>query len=84
VARYVAKNDLKVPVYSNLSPETLKTYKLASTPQTIVISPEGKILQNWVGAYGGTQKSQVEACFHTTLPGLIAVPESSSAKTDGS
>src|SRR6266480_5398132 len=47
---YVAKNELKLPVYSGLSPETLKTYKLGSTPQTIVISPEGKVLQDWAGA----------------------------------
>jgi peroxiredoxin len=67
---YIAKNNLKLPVYSGLSPETLKAYKLGSTPQTIVISPEGKVLQDWVGAYVGDQKSQVEAFFHVRLPGL--------------
>ena len=70
LSEYVAKNDLKLPVYSSLSPETLKTYKLGSTPQTIVISPEGKVLQDWTGAYVGEQKSQVEAFFHVTLPGI--------------
>ena len=73
--QYVAKNDLKIPVYSGLSSETLKTYKLGSTPQTIVISREGKVLQDWVGAYVGDQKSQVEAFFHVTLPGLRDVPK---------
>ncbi len=67
---YVARNELKLPVYSSLSPETLKTYKLGSTPQTIVISPEGKVLHDWVGAYVGEQKSEVEAFFHITLPGI--------------
>lgn len=70
LADYVTKNALKLPVYSGLSPETLNTYKLGSTPQTIVISPEGKVLQDWVGAYVGDQKSQVEAFFHVTLPGI--------------
>jgi peroxiredoxin len=65
---YVARNNLKFPVYSGLSPETLSTYKLGSTPQTIVISPEGKVLRDWVGAYVGDQKSQVEAFFHVSLP----------------
>ncbi len=77
---YVAKNDLKLPVYSGLSPETLKTYKLGSTPQTIVISPEGKVLQDWTGAYVGEQKSQVEAFFHVTLPGLRELPKAEAAK----
>jgi len=70
LAEYVAKNDLKLPVYSGLSPGTLMTYKLGSTPQTIVISSEGKVLQDWAGAYIGDQKSQVEAFFHVTLPGI--------------
>jgi peroxiredoxin len=79
LAEYVAKNDLKLPVYSGLSPEALKTYKLGSTPQTIVISPEGKVLQDWVGAYVGDQQSQVEAFFHVKLPGLRPVPTPTSA-----
>ena len=65
---------------SGLSPETLKTYKLGSTPQTIVISPEGKVLQDWVGAYVGDQKSQVEAFFQVTLPGLRELPKAEAAK----
>jgi len=80
LGEYVAKNDLKIPVYSGLSPETLKTYKLGSTPQTIVISPEGKVLRNWMGAYVGDQKSQVEAFFHVTLPGLRELPKAEAAK----
>jgi len=67
---YVAKNDLKLPVYSGLSLETLKTYKLGSTPQTIVVTREARVLQDWSGAYVGDQKSQVEAFFHVSLPGL--------------
>jgi peroxiredoxin len=80
LAQYVAKNDLKIPVYSGLSPETLKTYKLGSTPQTIVISTEGTVLQDWVGAYVGAQKSQVEAFFHVSLPGLRELPKREAGK----
>jgi peroxiredoxin len=70
LAQYVAKNDLKLPVYSGLSKETQEAYKLGGTPQTIVISVEGRVLQNWMGAYVGDEKSQVEAFFHVTLPGI--------------
>jgi peroxiredoxin len=83
LAQYIAKNDLKLPVYSELSPETLKTYKLGSTPQTIVISPEGKVLEDWAGAYVGDQKSQVEAFFHVSLPGLRDLPKAEAAKEKG-
>ena len=56
----------------HLSPETLKTYKLGSTPQTIVISSEGKVLQDWARAYVGEQQKQIEVYFHVSLPGLRA------------
>jgi peroxiredoxin len=80
LAAYIGQNNLTLPVYSGLSPETLKTYKLGSTPQTIVISPEGKVLQDWTGAYVGDQKSEVEAFFHVTLPGLRELPKAEAAQ----
>jgi peroxiredoxin len=70
LAQYLSKNELKLPVYSGLSDETKRIYKLSGTPQTIVISPEGKVLEDWVGAWAGDQKSQVEAFFHVALPGI--------------
>jgi peroxiredoxin len=84
VNEYVTKNKLNFPVYSGLSPETVKTYKLSGTPQTIIISPEGKVLQDWAGAYVGDQKSQVEAFFHVTLPGIAVAPKPTDAKAGGS
>ncbi len=80
LAEYVAKNDLELPVYSGLSMDTKAAYKLSSTPQTIVVSPEGRVLQNWMGAYVGDQKSQVEAFFHVSLPGLKELPKEEKAK----
>ena len=76
LAEYTAKNELKFPIYSGLSTETKQAYKLTGTPQTIVVSPEGKVLQNWMGVYVGDQKTQVEAYFHVSLPGLRSVPSS--------
>ena len=80
LAAYIEKNELKLPVYSGLSAETLKAYRLGSTPQTIVVSPEGRVLQDWVGAYVGEQKSQVEAFFHVRLPGLRELPKAEAAR----
>jgi len=76
LSKYVAKNELRIPIYSGLSKEMERAYGLGGTPQTIVVSPEGRIVQNWVGAYVGGQKSQVEAFFRTSLPGLIPAPQS--------
>lgn len=70
VKDYVSKNNLSLPVYSALSEETKQEYKFGSTPQTLVISPNGKVLQNWEGAYTGQQQSEIERFFDVTLPGL--------------
>lgn len=80
LAEYVAKNKLKLPIYSGLSTEAVKQYKLGSTPRTIVISSEGKVLQDWAGAYVGDQKAQVESFFNVTLPGLRELPNAETAK----
>jgi peroxiredoxin len=69
---YVAKNQLSCPVYFNPAEEALREYKLGSTPQTIVISSEGKVLKNWVGAYTGEQQMEVEQFFGISLPGITA------------
>jgi peroxiredoxin len=66
---YVASNHLDIPVYV-ASKDVQKQYRLGVTPQTLVISPEGRVLKDWAGAYAGQQKSQIEHFFHLKLPGL--------------
>jgi len=56
-------------------PETLKTYKLGSTPQTIVISAEGKVLQDWVGAYVGESEGPSRSIFSCELAGAAGAAE---------
>ena len=55
VARFVGKSRSHVANTLRLLQlsETIKAYKLGSTPQTLVISRDGKVLKNWVGAYVG-------------------------------
>jgi len=80
LTEYVAAQGLTLPIYTRLSLESLKIYKLGGTPETIVISPEGRVLRNWMGAYVGGQKSQVEAFFHVSLPGLKELPKEEKGK----
>lgn len=70
VRDYAAKNQLDLPVYFNPSDEATREYKLGSTPQTIVISRDGKVLKNWLGAYTGPQQAEVEQFFGVSLPGI--------------
>jgi peroxiredoxin len=68
--KYVADHQLTFPVYTDIPKELGEAYKMGGTPQTVVISPQGQVIQNWVGAYAGDEKSQVEAYFNITLPGI--------------
>lgn len=79
---YIANHSLTIPIYTGLSDETKKKYRLGGTPQTIVISTEGRIVKNWIGAYASDQKSQVEAFFHVSLPGLRELPKAEAKVVD--
>lgn len=69
---YVAANHFTFPIYKNPTPETIRALGLESTPQTIIISPDGRVLRSWVGAYGESLRPEVEAYFGIKLPGLTA------------
>lgn len=69
---YIDSRALNFPVYSKLSKETLQTLKFVSTPQTMVVSPEGRVLKNWVGAYGKGLRPEIERFFGVQLPGITS------------
>ncbi|MEO7658773.1 MAG: TlpA disulfide reductase family protein [Pyrinomonadaceae bacterium] len=67
---YVAKQNLRFPVLMDPSPNTVLAYKLGGTPQTIVVSKEGKAVKNWNGAYMKNLQRDVENYFQVKLPGV--------------
>ncbi|MGH9721054.1 MAG: peroxiredoxin family protein [Bryobacteraceae bacterium] len=76
LAEYVTREALNFPVYHQPPEKVIASYKLRSTPSTIVISPEGKVLRSWTGAYSGEVQKQVEELLHVSLPGLRDAPVS--------
>jgi thioredoxin-related protein len=69
LSEYLRSHQLDFPVYKQPSKEAIKQLDLGGTPQTIVISSQGKVLKNWVGAYGST-KPEIETYFGVQLPGV--------------
>lgn len=67
---YFGERSPKFPVYAGLTKETVQTLGLGGTPETIIVSPEGKILKVWSGAYIANLQPEVEAFFGMDLPGL--------------
>lgn len=69
---YMVGSRLNFPMYTRLTSETIQSLGLGGTPQTIVISPEGRVLKNWRGAYIEHSRPDVEAYFGIRLPGLTS------------
>jgi len=70
LAGYVDSHHLDFPIYRKVSPESIEMLGLASTPQTIVIGSDGKVLKNWVGAFTSRVQPEIEQFFEVHLPGL--------------
>lgn len=75
VDAYVAAHRFDFPVYHHLDPSMRGAYGLGTTPQTIVVSADGRTLKNWVGAYTGAREKEIESFFQVSLPGLISTSE---------
>ena len=67
---YAVRNNLNFPIYTELQFAVTRQYKMRGTPQTILVSPEGRVLRNWPGAYVGARQHEVEDYFHIQLPGV--------------
>jgi peroxiredoxin len=68
--QYIATKDFQFPVYARLSVDTLRAYKLGGTPQTLVISNDGRVQGNWMGAFTGDTRTELETFFKIKLPDL--------------
>jgi hypothetical protein len=67
---YLTDKQIDMPVFLNPAEQSRSQYRLGPTPQTIVVSPDGKIIGNWIGAYNGVQEAEVVKFFGVNLPGL--------------
>jgi hypothetical protein len=75
------RRGLDFPVYYEPSLATYKSYKLGGTPHTIVISPDGKVMNDWAGAYNAELRPEVEGFFGVSLPGIKPMSVEASGQT---
>jgi len=64
---YLAEQPHNFPIYTDPSGAARLLYGLSGTPQTLVLSPEGKLVMLWRGAYNGENARQVEEFFGVNL-----------------
>ncbi|MGH9478705.1 MAG: TlpA family protein disulfide reductase [Terriglobales bacterium] len=69
---YLAANSLKfTALIRDLPAAELGQLRLGVTPQTIVVSPAGVVLQDWRGAYTGPVEQGAGRYFGIRFPGLL-------------
>ncbi len=73
-------DSLGFPVVFEIAPESRESYKFGGTPQTLIVSPEGMVIRNWIGAYAQGLNREVEAYFGLKLPGLVEAQASNSSR----
>ena len=69
-ADYMKESEIDFPVFVEPAPGSRAVYGLGSIPQTVVVSPEGKVVKNWVGAYYGSLRDEIGAFLFVALPSL--------------
>jgi peroxiredoxin len=66
---YIERENLQLPIYSEIRSDIRQVYQFGGTPETIVVSPDRKIIKIWSGAYEDRLKSEIEKVLKIHLPG---------------
>jgi hypothetical protein len=61
---------LKLPIYTGIDDQAAKAYRLRSTPATLIIGTDNKIIRVWSGAFAGQVKTELEQFFDVSLPNV--------------
>jgi len=69
---HLQRTNLPFSIYHSPSLEVSQTYRFGRTPQTLVISPEGRVIKNWFGVYGNlygkTRNLKLKVFFKSNCP----------------
>lgn len=69
VGKTIEKHNLAFDVVGGLKVPDRRALGFTGTPQTIVVSREGRVLRAWTGAYGDRIRAEIEEYFGVVLPG---------------
>jgi peroxiredoxin len=70
-AAFIRDRHIAFPILTGFSKQTLQSFGLGGTPQTLVISPEHRVLKTWSGAFVSRQAKTVERFFDVQLPPAV-------------
>jgi peroxiredoxin len=70
VQKYLEAAHHEAHVVTDDDADIRRTLKLTGTPETILVSPSGRVVKNWEGAYSGATQREIESYFGVRLPGI--------------
>jgi hypothetical protein len=70
VPAYMENTAIPLTIVTGLDATTRAAYRFSGTPHTVVVGPDGRVIDSWLGAWDGAQARAVSARFGATLPGL--------------
>jgi hypothetical protein len=65
---YLARHSFAFPVVTDVTDIAKGAYQLSETPETLVVSPRGRVLNIWRGAFVDPNKKEIERFFSVRLP----------------
>jgi hypothetical protein len=71
---FVQARQLDLELVGGLTKESMDELGPGPTPHTLVVSRDGVVSHEWLGAFTGRTQRQIEALFGVSLPGLRDVP----------
>jgi hypothetical protein len=75
--QYLSQHPLPFPVFI-VGPSELPKLHYVGTPQTLEVSGEGVVLNNWIGAYSNGTVSSIETALHVKLPPIHSAEQADS------
>jgi peroxiredoxin len=76
---FLQSRGLDFEVVSGVADDVLNAFRFSVTPQTLVVSPDNRVVRSWTGAYRGQLADHVQSFFGVKLPG-VATPATSPLK----
>jgi hypothetical protein len=70
VRAFADERGLALEILQGISEDTRRAFGFRATPHTVVVSSQGLITQEWLGAYDRGARRGIERLFEVTLPGL--------------
>lgn len=67
LGEWLKLNDMRLTIWIEPDPDAIGSYRLNYTPTTLVISPEGRVIRYWTGAYTDAIVEEMSAHFGVAL-----------------